>query len=164
NQGEGGILALLALSQRKLALVGTGPKLLIGCALAGTALFFCDALITPAISVLSAVEGLELLNPKFEHAVIPVTLGVLAALFLIQHRGTERVGRLFGPIMMLWFGALAISGAVAIARYPQVLAALDPRYGIELLAQHSAMALAILGAVFLAITGGEALYADMGHF
>lgn len=164
NEGEGGILALLALAQRRLAAAGRGPQLLIGCALAGTALFFCDALITPAISVLSAVEGMELLNPQFEHAVIPVTLLVLAALFLIQRHGTASVGRLFGPIMVLWFVAIGVSGAVAIARHPEVLVALDPRHGVDLLTRHSGVAFAILGAVFLAVTGGEALYADMGHF
>ena len=164
NEGEGGILALLALAQRRLSDLGLGPRVLVGCALAGTALFFCDALITPAISVLSAVEGLEVVKPGLEHAVIPVTLIVLAVLFLIQRRGVAQIGKLFGPIMVLWFLALGASGLSWILREPQVLAALNPVYGIELLADRPMVALAIIGAVFLALTGGEALYADMGHF
>jgi KUP system potassium uptake protein len=164
NQGEGGILALFALAQRAPNAAGNWFKWLVGLALAGTAFFFCDALITPAISVLSAVEGLEVLDPDFEQAVIPGTLVVLALLFLIQKRGTARVGRLFGPVMILWFAVLAVTGVQAIMLHPSVLAAIDPRYGIILLATHSMTALAILGAVFLAVTGGEALYADMGHF
>ncbi len=164
NQGEGGILALLALAQRRLIPAARGSRLLIGCALAGTALFFCDALITPAVSVLSAVEGLELINPSFEHVTVPITLVVLTFLFAIQRRGAERVSRLFGPVMVLWFAVLAVSGAESIAHHPEVLAAVDPRYGIALLLRHPQVALVILGAVFLALTGGEALYADMGHF
>ena len=164
NEGEGGILALLALAQRRLIPTARGSRLLIGLALAGTALFFCDALITPAISVLSAIEGLELVDPALEHMTVPITLGVLAALFAIQRRGTARVARLFGPIMILWFLVLAVSGAASIATHPQVLAAIDPRYGVALLLRHPEVALAILGAVFLVLTGGEALYADMGHF
>jgi len=164
NQGEGGILALFALAQRVPNAAGGWFKWLVALALAGTAFFFCDALITPAISVLSAVEGLEVLDPDFEHAVIPVTLVVLAALFMIQKRGTARVGRLFGPVMIVWFAVLAVTGVRAIMLHPSVLVAIDPRYGIILLTTHSVTALAILGAVFLAVTGGEALYADMGHF
>jgi KUP system potassium uptake protein len=164
NEGEGGILALLALAQRNLTDIGLGPRVLVGCALAGTALFFCDALITPAISVLSAVEGLEIIRPGLERAVIPVTLLVIAVLFLIQRRGVAQIGKLFGPIMVLWFLVLGASGLSWILREPQVLAALNPAYGIELLVQRPAVALAIIGAVFLALTGGEALYADMGHF
>jgi KUP system potassium uptake protein len=164
NEGEGGILALFALAQRATAAAGSWFTWLVGLALAGTAFFFCDALITPAISVLSAVEGLEMLDPEFEKAVIPVTLAVLAALFMFQKRGTARVGRLFGPVMIVWFIVLAITGGQAILQYPAVLAAIDPRYGVLTLATHPVTALAILGAVFLAVTGGEALYADMGHF
>ncbi|MGH8285803.1 MAG: KUP/HAK/KT family potassium transporter, partial [Steroidobacteraceae bacterium] len=164
NEGEGGILALLALAQRHLLAIGAFPRFMIGLGLAGTALFFCDALITPAISVLSAVEGLELLNPQLERTVIPVTLGVLTALFLFQKRGTAGVAALFGPVTVVWFLALAASGAWAIVRNPQVLVALDPSHGVLLLATHSHVALIIIGAVFLAITGAEALYADMGHF
>jgi KUP system potassium uptake protein len=164
NEGEGGILALLALAQRHLSDFGMWPRVLIGCALAGTALFFCDALITPAISVLSAVEGLEIVRPDLAHAVIPITLIVLALLFLVQKHGVAKIGKLFGPIMVLWFLALGASGLSWILREPQVLAALNPTYGVELLLQRPAMSLAIIGAVFLSLTGGEALYADMGHF
>src|SRR6202011_2032687 len=152
NQGEGGILALFALAQRASEASRGWFKWLIGLALAGTAFFFCDALITPAISVLSAVEGLELLDADFATAVIPVTLAVLALLFFIQKRGTARVGRLFGPVMILWFVVIAVIGVEAIMRYPAVLIAIDPRYGIELLGTHSGTALAILGGVFLSLT------------
>jgi KUP system potassium uptake protein len=164
NGGEGGILSLLALVQQKIDPTSSWALRLVALAALGTALFYCDALITPAISVLSAVEGLEVLNPTFERAVLPITVAIIAALFAIQRRGTARVGGLFGPIMVLWFGTLAALGIVAIARAPGVLRALNPGYGIELLAQHPGVALAILGAVFLVVTGGEALYADMGHF
>jgi KUP system potassium uptake protein len=164
NEGEGGILALLALAQRRLTGLERGSRLLVGCAIAGTALFFCDALITPAISVLSAVEGVELLNPGFHEAIIPVTLLVLASLFTVQRHGTGHVARYFGPVMAVWFGALAVSGTFEIVEHPQVLAAVDPRYGVDLLAGHPGVGLVIVGAVFLALTGGEALYADMGHF
>jgi KUP system potassium uptake protein len=164
NQGEGGILALFALAQRAPEASRQWFKWLIGLALVGTAFFFCDALITPAISVLSAVEGLEMLDPDFEKAVLPVTLIVLALLFMLQKRGTANVGRLFGPVMILWFVAIGVIGAIAIARHPSVLIAVNPAYGIQLLTAHSATALAIMGAVVLSLTGGEALYADMGHF
>jgi KUP system potassium uptake protein len=165
NDGEGGVLALLALVQRHYRGVPTrGVQFLVGCALAGTALFFCDSMITPAISVLSAVEGLELMKPDLVETVLPITLGVLAVLFLAQRRGTARMAKLFGPIMVLWFLALAVSGVMAISRAPEVLAAVNPMYGIAMLTTHPLVALAIIGAVFLALTGGEALYADMGHF
>ncbi len=164
NDGEGGILALFALAQRSLTQFGAWPKIAVSLALAGTALFFCDALITPAISVLSAVEGLELVDPDFSHAVIPITLVILVALYGIQRRGTARVGRAFGPIMVVWFAVLGVSGALAILARPGVLVAVDPRYAVALLWRNPGLALAIIGAVFLAITGGEALYADMGHF
>jgi len=164
NDGEGGILALFALAKRKL--IGGSPwtKTVIAMALAGTAFFFCDALITPAISVLSAVEGMELLDEGFSKYVIPVTIGVLFVLFLYQRRGAAAVASLFGPIMMVWFAVLAVTGALAIGRAPQVLYACNPMYGLSLLFQRPMFALAIIGAVFMAVTGGEALYADMGHF
>jgi KUP system potassium uptake protein len=164
NDGEGGILALFALAQRHLMTIGTWPRMVAGLALAGTALFFCDALITPAISVLSAVEGLVLVNPALDRLVLPVTLGAIAALFLIQRHGTARVAGFFGPIMLVWFLALAASGAAAVSRHPGVLAALDPHHALLLVGSHTGLALAIIGAVFLALTGGEALYADMGQF
>jgi KUP system potassium uptake protein len=164
NEGEGGILAMFALAQRRIITGSLWARVVVWLALAGTAFFFCDSLITPAISVLSAVEGMEVLNPEFKRIVIPVTVGVIAGLFAFQHRGTARVGSLFGPIMVVWFGVLALTGAAAIKRDPVVLAAVNPLYGIELLLHRTPVALAIIGAVFLAITGGEALYADMGHF
>jgi KUP system potassium uptake protein len=164
NAGEGGTLSLLALVQQKLGTSSVAATRLIALAALGAALFYCDAMITPAISVLSAVEGLELLDPTFANLVLPITLGILVALFVIQRRGTARVGRMFGPIMVLWFGTLAILGAVHIAAAPQVMSAVSPTYAVALLANHPTLALAILGAVFLVLTGSEALYADMGHF
>jgi KUP system potassium uptake protein len=164
NQGEGGILALFALAQRRLITGSTWAKVAVWLALIGTAFFFCDALITPAISVLSAVEGLELFDPDFKKAVIPITLAVLAVLFAYQRHGTARVGSFFGPIMVVWFVVIAVVGVVPIVRVPQVLAALNPLAGLGLLAHRPHVALAIIGAVFLALTGAEALYADMGHF
>jgi len=164
NQGEGGILALFALAQRRLITGSTWAKVAVWLALIGTAFFFCDALITPAISVLSAVEGLELFDPDFKKAVIPITLAVLAVLFAYQRHGTARVGSFFGPIMVVWFVVIAVVGVVPIVRVPQVLAALNPLAGLGLLVHRPQVALAIIGAVFLALTGAEALYADMGHF
>jgi len=164
NDGEGGILALFALAQRRLITGSTWAKVAVGLALAGTAFFFCDALITPAISVLSAVEGLELLNPDFKKYVIPMTLAVITVLFAYQRRGTARVGSLFGPIMVVWFLVIAVIGVLPILRHPQVLVALNPVAGLSLLVHRPEVALAIIGAVFLALTGAEALYADMGHF
>ncbi|MBW4049968.1 MAG: potassium transporter Kup [Proteobacteria bacterium] len=164
NEGEGGILAMFALAQRQIIAGSLWARVVVWLALAGTAFFFCDSLITPAISVLSAVEGMEVLNPGFKSAVIPVTVGVIAALFAYQRRGTARVGSLFGPVMVVWFVVIGVTGAVAIRHDPVVLEAINPLYGVELLAHRPGVAFAIIGAVFLAITGGEALYADMGHF
>ncbi|MGH8210210.1 MAG: KUP/HAK/KT family potassium transporter, partial [Steroidobacteraceae bacterium] len=159
NDGEGGILALFALAKRRLIDGSPWTRVVIALALAGTAFFFCDALITPAISVLSAVEGMELLDPGFAQYVIPVTIAVLFVLFFYQRRGTARVASLFGPVMIAWFAVLAVSGAIAIGRAPQVLFAFNPGYGLILLAHRPGFALAIIGAVFLSVTGGEALYA-----
>jgi len=164
NQGEGGILALFALAQRRLITGSTWAKVAVGLALAGTAFFFCDALITPAISVLGAVEGLEVLDPDFKRWVIPITIAVITVLFAYQRRGTAKVASLFGPIMVVWFVVIAVIGAIPIAHNPQILVALNPYRGLLLLFHRPPVALAIIGAVFLAITGGEALYADMGHF
>src|SRR5260370_15021603 len=134
NEGEGGILALFALAQRRLITGSTWAKVAVGLALAGTAFFFCDALITPAISVLSAVEGLEVLNPGFKRSVIPATIAVIAVLFAYQRHGTAKVASLFGPIMLVWFVVIAVIGAIPIGRNPQVLAALNPYCGLRLLA------------------------------
>src|SRR5262249_17116082 len=164
NAGEGGVLSLLALVQQKLGTTSVWAGRFVAIAALGTALFYCDALITPAISVLSAVEGLEILNPELDSPVVPVTVLIIAALFLFQRRGTARVGGMFGPIMVVWFTTLGVLGVVSIVREPRVLEALFPGFGIALLARHPGLALGILGAVFLALTGGEALYADMGHF
>jgi KUP system potassium uptake protein len=164
NEGEGGILAMFALAQRQIIAGSLWARVAVWLALAGTAFFFCDSLITPAISVLSAVEGMEVLNPGLKRLVIPVTVGVLAGLFAYQHRGTARVGSLFGPVMLIWFVVIGLTGAIAIRHDPVVLEAINPVYGFELLAHRPGVAFAIIGAVFLAITGGEALYADMGHF
>jgi KUP system potassium uptake protein len=164
NEGEGGILSLFTLVQRVLGTRDRHTSTIITLAVLGAALFYCDALITPAISVLSAVEGLELLSPESHRVIIPVTLIVIVVLFSVQSRGTEHIGRLFGPVMLVWFLTLGVSGFIAIIHRPQVLAALNPAYGLLLLTGHPGLAAAILGAVFLTLTGGEALYADMGHF
>jgi len=164
NEGEGGILSLFALVQRTLSAGSRWLRIVVVLAALGAALFYCDTLITPAISVLSAVEGLENLNAQMTSAVVPVTLIIIIVLFAIQYRGTDKVGRLFGPIMLLWFLTLAVTGVNALRHYPAVLVALNPLYAALLLAHRPAVSLAILGGVFLAVTGGEALYADMGQF
>jgi len=164
NAGEGGTLSLLALVQQKFGTAGPWAARVVALAALGTAMFYCEALITPAITVLSAVEGLELLDPDFSTIVLPITLAIIVALFAFQRRGTARVGGLFGPIMVIWFGTLAALGVVAIVDAPEVLVAVSPSYAAALLATHPGVALTILGAVFLVLTGAEALYADMGHF
>src|SRR5450756_883210 len=130
----------------------------------GASLFYGDAIITPAISVLSAVEGISVATPAFEHWIVPITIAILVGLFAIQSRGTGALGKLFGRIMVVWFLALAALGAVSIAQKPAVLAALDPRYALGFAWQSPGLSFLVLGAVFLALTGAEALYADMGHF
>ncbi len=161
NNGEGGTLSLLALATRA---VGRRTPLLMGLGILGTALFFGDAMITPAISVLSAVEGVTLLAPAFEPLVIPAVLAILLILFWAQRRGTGGVSQLFGPVMLLWFATLAILGGRAVLDNPAILAALSPLPGILLLMNGGAVVIPIIGAAFLAVTGAEALYADMGHF
>ncbi len=164
NEGEGGILAMFALAQRNSIAGSLWARMVVWLALAGTAFFFCDSLITPAITVLSAVEGLQVLSPDLSHAVVPLTVGVIIGLFAYQRRGTARVGALFGPVMIVWFLVLAATGINAIRADPVVLYALNPLYGVDLLVRRPGVALAVIGAVFLCLTGGEALYADMGHF
>jgi KUP system potassium uptake protein len=161
NQGEGGILALTALIPG-----GTGGtrSVLVLLGIFGAALLYGDGMITPAITVLSAVEGLKVSVGLSEPSLVPLAVAILIAVFAIQRHGTHRVGRLFGPIMVGWFAVLAILGTVWIARYPAVLAAIDPRHGIRFLIENRGHGFAVLGAVFLVVTGGEALYADMGHF
>jgi KUP system potassium uptake protein len=138
NEGEGGILSLFALVQRTLAAGNRWQRVIVMLAALGAALFYCDALITPAISVLSAVEGLQNLSPDTARAVVPVTLVIMVALFSIQSRGTERVGRLFGPIMLVWFLVLAVSGLAALLKNPSVLVAMSPSYALLLLVASSA--------------------------
>ena len=162
NQGEGGTMALLSLA---LPVAGRMRGVMLVVGLAGASLFFGDAMITPAISVLSAIEGLVIVTPRVEPYVIPIAAAVLIGLFAIQSRGSGKVGKWFGPIMVVWFVVLAIAGLAHVIARPGVLAALDPRYAIAYV-QHADgwVAFTVLGSVFLALTGGEALYADMGHF
>lgn len=164
NHGEGGSLALLALISRA---VPAGSRLAILIAIAGifaAALFYGDSVITPSISVLSAVEGLEVAAPRLQHLVVPATVVILVCLFLIQRRGTGTVGALFGPIMCIWFAVLAITGAVHLAGDPGVLWALDPSWALSFVVHNGWQAVYTLGSVVLAVTGAEALYTDMGHF
>ncbi len=164
NEGEGGVLALTALAHR---IANKSPKwsmFVIGAGVFAAALFYGDAIITPAISVLSAVEGLSVATPQFERLVVPITIGILAGLFLIQRHGTGRVGGLFGPVTIVWFATLAILGALSIAQTPIVLQAINPIYAMNFAWGHPGAMFLLLSAVFLALTGGEALYADMGHF
>jgi KUP system potassium uptake protein len=167
NEGEGGILALLALafprrndpSQRSRT-----AALMTAMGIFGAALLYGDGIITPAISVLSATEGLELISPLFEKAVIPLTIVILIILFLVQRKGTSTVGSFFGKVMTVWFLAIALMGLHQIVRHPDILRAFNPLMGLHYLVRHAATATAVLGSVFLSVTGGEALYADMGHF
>jgi KUP system potassium uptake protein len=164
NKGEGGIIALMTLALQDGKAGSWSQKLLVTLGLFGAALFYGDGVITPAISVLSAVEGLEIITPAFKPYILPITLVVLVGLFVIQRRGTARIGALFGPIMMVWFGVIAVLGAIEIVRNPMVLEAANPVYGLRFLSNHSLLGFFALGAVVLCITGAEALYADMGHF
>ncbi|MFT4150863.1 MAG: potassium transporter Kup [Paracoccaceae bacterium] len=161
NNGEGGTLSLVALAQRA---VGRRTPLILAIGVLGTALFFGDAIITPAISVLSAVEGLELVAHGFTPYVIPLTLVIITGIFIVQKHGTDAVSRFFGPIMVLWFGVMAVLGLIHIGDEMSILRALNPWHGIYYVGHHGLNALPAMGAVFLAVTGVEALYADMGHF
>jgi KUP system potassium uptake protein len=163
NRGEGGIVALAALALPGLR-AGRARSAALWAGMAGAALLCADGAITPAISVLSAVEGLKEAAPWTAGWVTPASLAVLAALFLVQRRGTAAIGAWFGPVMLAWFAAIGAAGAAAVAARPGVLAAADPRIGLEFLAGNPGTAAAIAGAIFLCVTGGEALYADMGHF
>ena len=164
NRGEGGILALLALALRGLEGSPRQRFALVTLGIFGAAMFYGDSMLTPAISVLSAVEGLAIATPVFSKAVVPVTIGVLAALFLIQRRGTASVGALFGPVCALWFLTIGAIGLWRIGDHPDILEALNPAWAVSFLAGNPLAGFLVLGAVFLALTGGEALYADMGHF
>ena len=165
NHGEGGLVAMLALASQSVKDKAPALRkwmLLIG--IFGTCLFYGDGVITPAITVLSAVEGLDVVSPAFRKAVIPLTLLILLALFWVQKRGTAGIGRFFGPIMVLWFIAIAALGVWHIASHPEILAALSPHHALGFIGRQPGTAFIILGAVVLCVTGGEALYADMGHF
>jgi len=163
NKGEGGILALMALAvpdHNK----PNGRWLLTLMGLFGAGLLLGDGMITPAISVLSAVEGLHVATTAFDAYVVPITIGILFGLFAVQHRGTAGIGRLFGPVMLVWFATLAVLGIVAILGHPQVIAAVSPHYAVIFFVNNQWAGFILLGLVFLVVTGGEALYADMGHF
>jgi KUP system potassium uptake protein len=163
NNGEGGTLALMALASRALGgRRGGGVVILLG--IISGALFNGDAIITPALSVLSAIEGLKVATPAFDPYVVPITVLILVALFSAQSRGTAKVATLFGPITMIWFAAIALPGLWHIGQNPAVLLAFNPYYGVYFLLHHGIVALLTLGAVFLVVTGSEALYADLGHF
>jgi KUP system potassium uptake protein len=164
NRGEGGILALAALCTPMFVRRRGGRWVLIMMGLFGTALLYGDGAITPAISVLSAVEGLEVATPLFAPYIIPITIAILIALFLAQHHGTARVGVLFGPVTLLWFATLAVLGIRQIVQEPRVLAAASPVHGVTFFLENGWRGFVVLGSVFLVVTGGEALYADMGHF
>jgi KUP system potassium uptake protein len=170
NHGEGGVLALTALVPGRsggaagVPRLAVGRPVLIALGIFGTALLYGDGMITPAISVLGAVEGMEVVTPLLQPYVVPVTVVILVGLFVIQRFGTHRVGGLFGPVMVIWFGTLAVLGIVWIVRMPAVLGAVDPRHAVAFFRDNGFTGFTVLGAVFLVVTGGEALYADMGHF
>jgi len=164
QQGEGGILVLTSLIRESGANVRRWRAGAILVGLFGTALLYGDGMITPAISVLSAVEGLEVILPASGPFLLVITSGILVALFMAQRRGTDRIGRVFGPVMLLWFTTIGALGAAEIGRNPSVLRAADPRHAITFFADHGFGGFLVLGSVFLVVTGGEALYADMGHF
>jgi KUP system potassium uptake protein len=164
NRGEGGLLALTALVLRQTSRGSRRYLWIMAAGLIGAALFYGDGVITPAISVLSAVEGLKVATPLFEPYVLPISVVLLTGLFLVQRRGTAAVGGLFGPVMLVWFGVLGLLGIWGIARHPRILMALNPIHGLALLLESPWPGFFMLGAVFLAVTGAETLYADMGHF
>ncbi|MDR2324232.1 MAG: potassium transporter Kup [Acidovorax sp.] len=164
NDGEGGVLALTALAHRVLGDSSRRSRLVVGAGVFAAALFYGDAIITPAISVLSAVEGLSIATPEFEHFIVPITIGILIGLFSIQMKGTGSVGRLFGPVTIIWFVCLAWAGVHSMVQTPEVLQAINPLYALRFALEQPGKAFFLLSAVFLAMTGAEALYADMGHF
>src|SRR6202795_2819386 len=161
NHGEGGTLALMALAQRAVSR-GAGAIVLLG--IISGALFYGDAVITPALSVLSAIEGIKLVTAAFDPYVVPLTVIILVVLFAVQSRGTARVAAFFGPVMCIWFGVIAIAAIPPIMQHPEVFYALNPLYAVSFMLHHGIIGFVTLGAVFLAVTGAEALYADLGHF
>lgn len=164
NRGEGGIFALLALLAKGQGSLARKHAIIALAAVFGAALLYGDGIITPAISVLSAVEGLEVATEAAKPAVLPITCAVLLGLFLLQRHGTAGIGRVFGPIMVLWFSSLAALGVIQIVIHPAVLQALNPLYAVDFFIEHHVHGLVVLASVVLCITGGEALYADLGHF
>ena len=164
NRGEGGVMALLALAISTASEAPVRKKILLGLGVFGAALFYGDSILTPAISVLSAVEGLELIAPSLKTFIMPISIAILIALFMFQKFGTEIVGKLFGPIIVVWFVVLGAVGVSHILHNPEILQALNPLYAFNFLADRGAGVFLAVGAVVLAITGAEALYADMGHF
>ncbi|MCX7180221.1 MAG: KUP/HAK/KT family potassium transporter, partial [Proteobacteria bacterium] len=164
NRGEGGIMALTALASR---MSGASARVLWWISVLGifgAALFYGDAVITPAMTVLSAIEGLEVATPLFKPFVVPLTIGVIIGLFVFQRKGTASVGALFGPVMLFWFATLGIFGFLNILKHPAIINAINPWYAVQFFRENQMHGFLALGAVVLAITGGEALYADMGHF
>jgi KUP system potassium uptake protein len=164
NRGEGGILALMSLVIRRTRDRHLQRSVFMVIGLFGAALLCADAMITPAISVLSATEGLEKASHAFEGWGLPITFGILVVLYLVQYQGTDRIGVVFGPVMLLWFGTLGVLGLASVVRTPEVLWAIDPLYAVETFHMHGWLAFGVVGTVFLVVTGAEALYADMGHF
>ena len=164
NNGEGGILALMALALRSAKSKSSKSIFLIVTGVLGACLFYGDAVITPAISVLSAIEGVSVISDQFTKYVIPLTLLILISLFMLEKKGTAIVGNLFGPIMVIWFLTIAYMGGYQIALNPEIMQAVNPWYALSFMTQHASIAFTVLGAVFLVLTGAEALYADMGHF
>ncbi|MET0542041.1 MAG: potassium transporter Kup [Variovorax sp.] len=164
NEGEGGLVAMLALASRAVHDKPRLRKVLLFIGIFGTSLFYGDGVITPAISVLSAVEGLEVVSPHFKHYVIPITLAVLFCLFAVQKSGTTGIGRFFGPITLVWFATIAVLGVAQITTHPEILKALSPYYALKFMWDNPGTSFIILGATVLCVTGAEALYADLGHF
>ncbi|HYO90663.1 MAG TPA: KUP/HAK/KT family potassium transporter, partial [Pyrinomonadaceae bacterium] len=164
NRGEGGILALTALATPIKIVSKSERTLLVVLGIFGAALLYGDGIITPAISVLGAIEGLNVATPLFASYVVPITIVIIVGLFLIQSRGTAKVGRLFGPVMLMWFFVIAALGIIQVMRHPSVIAAFNPIHGINFFLREGWHGFLVLGTVFLVVTGGEALYADMGHF
>ena len=164
NKGEGGSFALLSLIARNLEGKKKWTPTLVLLGVLATCLFYGDAMITPAISVLSAVEGLEIVQPSFQPLVVPISIGILIGLFVVQSRGTAKVGNIFGPIMLLYFAAIAILGAMNMTRHPEIIGILNPLWAVKFFTYNPRLAFLALGSVFLCVTGAEALYADMGHF
>ena len=161
NNGEGGTLALMALANR--AMSGRAPIVILLGIISG-GLFYGDAIITPSLSVLSAIEGIKVITPAFDAYVVPITAAILSVLFSVQSRGTARVASFFGPITLVWFITLTLAGLWHISQNPAVLLAFNPLYGVTFLIHHGIIGLLTLGAVFLVVTGSELLYADLGHF